>query len=392
MNPVLTELGGYPLAAYQDLKLELAADDAPLHDFSIGDPIEPTPPFIRQALIDGLPEVSQYPTAAGLSELRRAIAAWVERRFKVHVDPDREVLPTAGSKEGVFHLPLGLLDPRGQRTAVVWGTPGYPIYERGFRFAGGTSDPVTLGPDDGWRLELAQLEPRRLDRACLAWLNYPHNPTGAVVDAAFYRDALQVARDRGVVLASDECYVDIYPPAADPPASLLQAAGNDRSGVLAAFSVSKRSGMTGYRSGALVGDAELIAAQRLLRPNIGTASPAFVQRAAAAAWSDDTHVAQRREIFEQKRAILLRFAAQADLRVSGSEATFYLWLAAPGGDDLAYAQALLRERVVVSPGRAFGAGGHGWLRLALVPSADGCRAAVDAWAAAIAAGRLPGHD
>lgn len=392
MNPVLTELGGYPLAAYQDLKRELATDGAPLHDFSIGDPIEPTPPFIRQALIDGLPEVSQYPTAAGLPELRRAIAAWIERRFKVHVDPDREVLPTAGSKEAVFHLPFGVLDPRGQRTSVLWGTPGYPVYERGFRFAGGTSDPVTLEPGSGWRLELGAVPRDRRDRACLAWLNYPHNPTGAVVDAAFYADALEVARTSGILLASDECYVDVHPPIADPPGSLLQAAGDDRTGIIVAFSLSKRSGMTGYRSGALVGDPDLIAAQRMLRPNIGTASPEFVQRAAAAAWSDDAHVEERREIFERKRSIVLQFAAQTGLRVSGSEATFYVWLAAPGGDDLAYAQALLRERVVVSPGRAFGRAGRGWLRLALVPSAEGCRMAVDAWTSAITAGRLPGHD
>jgi succinyldiaminopimelate transaminase len=392
MNPVLSELGGYPLAAYQDLKRELARDGRPLHDFSIGDPIEPTPPFIRRALVEGLDEVSQYPTAAGLPELRRAIADWVERRFKVAVDPDREVLPTAGSKEAIFHLPLGLLDPRGDRTAVLWGTPGYPVYERGFRFAGGTSDPVALGPDTGWRLQLDALERRRLDRACLAWLNYPHNPTGATVDADFYTDALDVARDRGTVLASDECYVDIHPTAAEPPPSLLQAARDDRSGLLVAFSLSKRSGMTGYRSGALVGDPELIAAQRLLRPNIGTASPEFVQRAAVAAWSDDDHVAERRATFDRKRAVILAFAEEAGVPVSGSAATFYVWLRAPGGDDLAYARALLRERVVVSPGRAFGAAGRGWLRLALVPSIDGCHAAVDAWRAAIAAGRLPGHD
>ncbi len=392
MNPVLSELGGYPLAAYQDLKRELAADGAPLHDFSIGDPIEPTPAFVRRALVDGLPEISQYPTAAGLPELRQAIADWVERRFKVDLDPDREVLPTAGSKEAIFHLPLGVLDSRGQRTSVLWGTPGYPVYERGFRFAGGTSDPVSLDAESGWRLDLGALEQDRLDRACLAWLNYPHNPTGAVVDVDFYREALGVARDNDIVLASDECYVDVHPPAAVPPGSLLQAAADDRTGVVVAFSLSKRSGMTGYRSGALVGDADLIAAQRILRPNIGTASPEFVQRAAVAAWSDDSHVADRREIFERKRSILLEFAARTGLRVSGSDATFYIWLAAPGGDDLAYAQALLAERVVVSPGRAFGRPGRGWLRLALVPSADGCRAAVEAWTAAITAGRLPGHD
>ncbi len=388
MNPMLARLGGYPLAAFQDLKAEMAADGRPLHDFSIGDPIEPTPRFIRDALCAGLVPVSQYPTAAGLHALRAAIAAWVWRRVAVSVDPDTQVLPTAGSKEAIFHLPLGLVDPHGARRAVIWGDPGYPVYERGQLFAGGTSDPVVLSPESGWLLELADLDPARLDKACLAWLNYPHNPTGAVADLPFYRRALALAREHGVVLASDECYTDTYPPQAEPPASLLQAADGDLSGVLVAFSLSKRSGMTGYRCGALVGDAELIAAQRLLRPNIGTASPEFVQRAAIAAWSDDAHAGDRREIFEAKRQVLLDFLHSAGLRVSGSAATFYLWFAAPDSDDLAYAKALLRHRVIASPGSAFGPGGRGWLRLALVPSEEGCREAVALWSRALEDGAL----
>jgi succinyldiaminopimelate transaminase len=391
MNPLLRRLGGYPLAAFQDLKLQMAAEGEPLHDFSVGDPVEPTPPFIREALIAGLPEVSQYPTAAGLSELRTAIAGWVQRRFGVRVDPERHVLPTAGSKEAVFHLPLALVDPSGTRRAVVWGDPGYPVYERGQLFAGGTSDAVILGPDRDWRLELPELDPARLDAACLAWVNYPHNPTGSTVDLAYYERALATAREHGFVLASDECYVDIHPDEGPVPPSLLQAARGDLSGLIVAFSLSKRSGMTGYRTGALVGDAELIAAQRLLRPNIGTAPPDFVQRAAVAAWGDDRHVTERRRTFNAKRAILLDFLEAAGIEVSGSDATFYLWFRAPGGDDDAYAVALLRRRVIASPGRAFGPGGTGWLRLALVPSVEGCKEAVALWSDAIASGTLPGH-
>ena len=163
MNPILAELGGYPLAAFQDLKRAMADEAEPLHDFSIGDPIEPTPQFIRDALIAAVPATSQYPTAAGLRKLRVAVADWVERRFKVQVDPDTEVLPTAGSKEGIFHLPLGVLDPGAQRTGVLWGTPGYPVYGRGQRFAGGHSDPVALTAETGWRLDLGALERARLD-------------------------------------------------------------------------------------------------------------------------------------------------------------------------------------------------------------------------------------
>jgi len=395
VNPVLRRLGGYPLAAFQELKISMAADGAALHDFSIGDPVEETPAFIRDALVAGLPAISQYPTAGGLPGLRTAIAGWVQRRFGVTLDPERHVVPTAGSKEGIFHAPLAMLDPGGLRRAVIWGDPGYLIYERGQLFAGGTSDPVILEPADGWRLQLTDLPAGRLDAALIAWLNYPHNPTGATADMAYLRAALTTARERGIVLASDECYVDIYPDEGPPPPSLLQAASSrdvpDLSGVLVAVSLSKRSGMTGYRTGALIGDPELIAAQRLLRPSIGTASPEFVQRAAIAAWSDDTHVALRRATFNAKRAILMDFLAEAGIAVSGSEATFYIWFAAPDGDDAAYAEALLRHRVIASPGRAFGPGGQGWLRLALVPSVEGCKEAVAIWRDAIAAGALPGH-
>jgi aspartate/methionine/tyrosine aminotransferase len=281
----------------------------------------------------------------------------------VTVDPDAHVLPTAGSKEAIFHLPLGVVDPHSARRHVVWGDPGYQVYERGMLFAGGESDPVALSDEDGWRLELGDLAPERLDRACLAWVNYPHNPTGAAVDLAFYERALAVARERGIVLASDECYADIYDDDGPGRAAAEPAPGvrgpfdePDLSGVVVAFSLSKRSGMTGYRCGALVGDPDLIRAQRILRPNIGTAEPEFVQRAAIAAWSEDTHAAERRDVFNAKRAVLLPFLSEAGLRVSGSEATFYLWFAAPDGDDAAYAEALLRHRVIASPGRAFGPG------------------------------------
>ncbi|MPZ73549.1 MAG: succinyldiaminopimelate transaminase [Nitriliruptorales bacterium] len=389
-NPLLRSLGGYPLAAFQDMAREMRAQRAVLHDFSIGDPVEPTPPFIRRALVDGIPETSQYPTAAGVAELRAAIATWVRRRFGVEVDPDREVLPTAGSKEAVFHLPLALVDPHGPRRSVIWGDPGYQVYERGQLFAGGTSDPVALTHGRGWRLELDALDADRLQAASIVWTNYPHNPTGATADATYYDRALQVAREHEIVLCSDECYVDIHPDGAEPP-SLLQSCGDDRSGVLVAFSLSKRSGMTGYRCGALVGDADLIADQRLLRPNIGTASPEPMQHAAIAAWGDDRHAADRRAIFNEKRAVMLEFLQRVGITISGSDATFYVWFAAPGGDDAAYAEALLRHRIIASPGRAFGPAGAGWLRLALVPSVDGCRDAAEVWEKAITDGSLPGH-
>jgi succinyldiaminopimelate transaminase len=386
-NPALARLGGYPLAAFQDLATALRADGRPLHDFSIGDPDEPTPPFIRQALVDALGPVSRYPSAAGQPALRAAVADWVARRHGVTVDPDVHVLPSAGSKEAIFHLPLAVLDPHGPRRTVLWGEPGYPVYGRGALFAGGASDAVLLTPQAGWRLSLADLPAERLQRACIAWINHPHNPTGATADLDWYREQVAVAREHDLLLASDECYQEIW--FDTPPPSALEACDGDLTGVLAFLSLSKRSGMTGYRSGAIVGDPELIRRLRLLRPNVGTAAPDFVQAAAIAAWGDQDHVDERRAVFAAKRAVVLDQLHAMGIEVSGSDATFYVWFRAPGGDDAAYAQTLLRERIVASPGRAFGPGGTGWLRLALVPTVDACRAAMTSWREALDAGRLP---
>lgn len=386
-NPALALLGGYPLARLQDLANELRADGRALHDFSIGDPDEPTPEPIRRALVDAVGPVSRYPTAAGQPALRQAVAGWLARRHGVEVDPDVHVVPSAGSKEAVFHLPLAVLDPHGHRRGVLWGDPGYPVYGRGALFAGGVSDPVTLTPQDGWRLDLGALSPDRLAAACIAWVNYPHNPTGATVDLGWYREQIAIAREHDLLLASDECYQEVWFDA--PAPSVLEACDGDMTSVLAFVSLSKRSGMTGYRSGAIAGDPELIRRLKLLRPNTGTASPDFVQAASIVAWDDQGHVDERRAVFGAKRDVVLPFLAEMDIEVSGSDATFYVWFRAPGGDDAAYAEALLRERIVASPGRAFGPGGTGWLRLALVPTVEGCRAAVAGWRDAISAGRLP---
>jgi succinyldiaminopimelate transaminase len=314
--------------------------------------------------------VSQYPTVAGLRVLREAVAGYVGRRFGVDVDPDTQVLPTTGSKEAIFSTPLAFVD-RAAGDAVIWPTPGYPIYERGALLAGAEGSPVVLGGDFLFRPEMVTDDQWR--QAVLAWICTPHNPTGSVMDrdllAAFYARA----RATDTLLCSDECYADLYEH--EPPPSVLEVAGGDQRGVLAYLSLSKRSGMTGYRSGAIVGDAEAIAALRSMRTATGTAPPEFAQMAAVAAWSDDQHAAERRAIFAQKRKIVRAGFEELGYETIGSEAGLYLWVAV--ADDLAIAEKLLEAGVVVSPGRAFGPGGDRYIRLALVPTVDECAHAVE---------------
>lgn len=380
-NPALADGGANPLALLREEVARRRAAGADLIDLSIGDPDEPTPETVREALRSAVGPVSSYPTGPGRLETREAVARFVARRHGVDVDAASQVLVTSGSKEAIFHLPLAFVDPAGPRRTVVWGSPGYPTYARGARLGGGEPHAVVLREQDGWRLDLSRVDAEVLARTCIAWLGYPHNPTGATVDLGYLRDQLAVARAHDIVLCSDECYQELWFDA--PAPSLLEAAGDDASGALAVMSLSKRSGMTGYRSGAIVGDAALVAPLRRLREDTGTASPDFVQAAARAAWDDDEHVAERRATFAAKRAVVLDALAAMGLEWSGSEATFYVWVRVPGGDDLAQARDLLAAGVVVTPGRAFGAGGEGWVRLALVPDVDGCRAAMERWAGAL---------
>lgn len=387
-NPAVGHSGPNPLAALREEVTRRRAAGERLIDLSIGDPDEPTPVAVREALRAAVGPVSSYPTGYGQEATRRAIAAFVSRRHGVEVDPATQVLPTSGSKEAIFHLPLAFLDPAGERRTVVWGSPGYPTYSRGARYAGGQDHAVVLQEADGWRLDLASVDEEVLRRTCIAWLGYPHNPTGATVDLGYLRDQLDTARALDILLCSDECYQELWFDA--PAPSLLEVAGDGASGVLAVLSLSKRSGMTGYRSGAIVGDPALVARLRTLREDTGTASPDFVQAAAQAAWSDDAHVEERRATFAAKREAVLAGLDGLGLRWSGSQATFYVWVQAPSGDDLAYATALLGAGLVVTPGRAFGEGGDGWIRLALVPDLTGCREAMDRWTDAQRAGLLPG--
>jgi aspartate/methionine/tyrosine aminotransferase len=286
------------------------------------------------------------------------------------VNPDTQIIPTSGSKEAIFSTALAFVD-RGRQDLVAWPSPGYPIYERGARFAGAEGRPVELGADFIFRAR--DLEAAAWRQAALVWICSPHNPAGSMTSREDLADLVNAAREGGALLCSDECYADIYDEEA--PTSVLDVAGRGAVGVLAFFSLSKRSGMTGYRSGVIVGDEEAIRLIKLLRTSTGTASPEFVQRAAIAAWSDDDHVAERREIFRQKRRILGAACEAAGMTVVGSEGGIYLWVRV--GDDLGISNRLLTQGILVTPGRAFGKGGEGYVRLALVPPLDQCGEAAE---------------
>jgi len=371
LNPVLARLRAYPFARVNEAKAAAAARGVDVIDFGVGEPREPTPPFVAAALVAAVQaeSVSAYPSAAGVPELRAAVAGWVRRRFGVALDPEAEVVPTHGSKEVVFSL-AQVVCGRGDRVAVT--TPGYPVPERGALFAGCDVVPVPLRPDRGW---LPDLDAVDWAGVRLLWLNFPNNPTGAVAPPGLYEHAAALGREHGFVLASDEAYSELWFEG-DAPGSALQVA--DRRGVVVLNTLSKRSSMPGYRSGFVAGDADVIAALRRFRPNTGVLSQTFVQRAAIAAWEDDAHVDEVRARYRAKRDALVPALRAAGLEPAGGPGSFFLWLRllGPGGrpaDDEAAALALLDDHgLSLAPGSYLGAAGAGHLRLALVPTPERC--------------------
>ncbi len=374
LNPVLAAQGAYPLLRLDERRRELERRRVELFDFGTGDPREPTDARIRQALAEGVSEVSRYPSTPGKRELREAFCGWTRRRHGVALDPESEVLPATGSKEAIFHAPLAFLHHSHERRGVAYGTPGYPVYERGSLFAGGEALPVELGPENGFLLQPEAVDP---ERTRVLWINYPHNPTGTTASYEYLERVAEFCREHDVLLFSDECYNDLY--SGEPPPSILEVT---KERTLAFCSLSKRSGMTGYRSAMMGGDPELISALKKLRPSVGVATQSFVQDAATAAWNDDAHVEGRRRVFGEKRALFVRFFDKIGLDYLPTDASFYLWVAVPrafAGDDEAYAMRLLEEGIVVAPGRSFGDGGEGYVRVALVPGLEECSRAIERW-------------
>ena len=363
LSPALAGLRAYPFTRLTEAKRELASRGVAVLDFGMGEPREETPAFIREALAAAIEPRSGYPLAEGLPELRAAVAAWVQRRFAVTLDPGAEIIPTLGSKEAIFHLAQVV---GGDLVAIP--SPAYPVYERGALFAGREVLELPLRADRGFLPDLDAVPASTWDRVAILWLNYPNNPTAAVAPLELYEQAAALARAHDFVLASDEAYSEIYF-GAEPPASALQV--RDRTNVLALNTLSKRSAMPGFRSGFAAGDPVIVAALKKYRPNVGTAPLEAVQRASVAAWGDEAHVAAMRDIYRAKREVLLPALEAAGLHHVGGDATMFLWLADPSG---AW-ERLLERGVVLAPGAFFGAAGEGYSRLALVPELAVCERA-----------------
>jgi aspartate/methionine/tyrosine aminotransferase len=382
----LSQLGSYSLLVVQEWKEEVKRSGKRLVDTSLGDPREPTPEFIRESIKSHILPETSYPPGMGLPELRRSAAHWLERRFGVAY-PEQKIVPTAGSKEGIFHFPF-LLEP-GLR--IAYPVPGYPVYENAIHLSGHTPVPLLLKPEHGFALRPSDLEELQAQGPLGAvWVCSPHNPTGTQLTRAQMDELVIWCRKNQVLLLSDECYADSVDPGEPLPHSFLEwGCGQSWAGVVAFFSLSKRSGMTGYRSGFVAGDDTYISAYQRFRPHAGLASPDFIQRAAAAAWADDVHAHERAKIFASKRQVVWQALDKMGWTYVPSAASLYVWACLPIGrpaaeDAREYLAALARETgIVATPGDCFGASPlvKPWLRVALVPSVEQLADAMKLWAA-----------
>ncbi len=388
MNPLLARLHPYPFERWRELTQGLLPNPAlPAISLGIGEPRHATPALIEEALKASLGGLAKYPATLGEPALREAIAGWVLRRYGVALDAARQVLPVTGSREALFAFAQTVIDPTQPGATVVCPNPFYQIYEGAALLAGAQTAFVPGDPARNFAAEWHRVDQATWARTQLLYVCSPGNPTGAVMPLDEWRRLFELSDRHGFVIASDECYSEIFF-GDEAPLGSLQAAkalGRDDFRNLVAFtSLSKRSNVPGLRSGFVAGDARLLKAFLLYRTYHGSAMSPLVQAASIAAWNDEAHVQANRALYRAKFAAVLPLLAPV-LDVALPDAAFYLWAGVPArpgeaaGDDVAYGRQLLAQyNVQVLPGSLLARAvdgsnpGRGRVRLALVAGVDEC--------------------
>jgi LL-diaminopimelate aminotransferase len=361
---------------------EKRAAGADIISLGVGDPDSPTPAHVVEAAREAAsdPSTHRYPSYYGMPELRRAIADWFAGRFGVELDPDTEVLPLLGSKEGLAHLAVAFVDP-GDEALVP--DPGYPVYETATALAGGTPVSLPLPAERGFLPDFSRA--RVSGRTKLLWLNYPSNPTAAVAELSTLQEAVAFAREHDLLLAHDAAYSEITFDGFVAP-SVLQADGA-REVALEFHSLSKGFNMTGWRIGFCVGGAEAVRTLATLKTNLDSGIWNAVQRAAIAALSGPMdHLDALRSLYQKRRDLVVGTLNRLGWDLDPPLGSIYVWAPTPDGQTSAQFADLLLDRagVVVAPGRGYGAGGEGYVRFSLSVPDDQLARAMDRIAEAVA--------
>lgn len=349
---------------------ELKARGNDIVSFAIGDPDIPTPPNIIERLCQAArdPVNHRYPESEGLPELRKAIANWYEKRFGVSLDPETEVAPLIGSKEGIAHIAFCLIDP-GDFALVP--DPGYPVYTFGTTLAGGRVYYMALIEKNNFLPDFKRIPQNVLERTKLIWLNYPNNPTGAVADLNFFNRVVEFAKRHNLCVCHDGPYSEVSYDGYQPP-SFLQANGAKEVGI-EFHSLSKSYNMTGWRIGMAVGNAEVIKALKTMKSNLDSGIPQAIQLAAIVALSGpQTCIKEHNDIYQRRRDLIVETLNKMGLRALLPKASLYIWAKVPDGyNAVEFTNDLLDQvGVVVTPGTGYGRNGEKYVRLSLtVPDA-----------------------
>ena len=338
--------------------------------FGIGDPDIPTPgPVIEQLRSAALDSVNhRYPETDGLPEFRVAVSDWYKKRFNVTLDSNKEILPLIGAKEGIGHASLCFINP-GDIALVP--DPGYPVYSVGTWFAGGECHWMPLKEKNGWLPDLGSIPSEVLKKAKVMWLNYPNNPTGAVVDASYFEEVIEFAKQHSIAILHDACYTEV---AYDgyKPISFLEIPGAIDVGI-EFHSLSKSYNMTGWRVGVAAGNRDMIDALMVVKSNLDSGIPNAVQYMGIEALkSTDEEIRTRNDIYQSRRDKVIEALEKIGLDVDPPKASLYVWAKIPEGYTSAeFAELILEETaVVVTAGNGYGPSGEGYIRLSLTISED----------------------
>jgi N-succinyldiaminopimelate aminotransferase len=385
MNPLLARLHPYPFERWRELTHGITPNPAlrPI-SLGIGEPKHDTPALVEEALVQGLKTLSAYPATAGEPALRQALAGWLVRRYGIEIDAATQVLPVNGSREALFAFAQTVIDASRPGATVVCPNPFYQIYEGAALLAGARVAYAPSDPARNFAVDWSAIDEATWATTQLLYVCSPGNPTGAVMPLSEWAQLFALSDRHGFVIASDECYSEIYF-REEPPLGGLEAAWRlgrrDFRNLVAFTSLSKRSNVPGLRSGFVAGDAALMKAFLLYRTYHGSAMSPLVQRASIAAWNDEAHVVANRQLYREKFAAVTPLL-QTVLDVALPDAGFYLWAAVPAaaaGDDIAYAQGLLAQyNVTVLPGSLLARSAHGHnpgqgrVRMALVAPVEEC--------------------
>lgn len=361
----LRRLPPYLFAQIERKIAEKRAAGIDVISLGIGDPDAPTPQVVVDAMREHVarPDTHRYPSNRGRASFREAVAAFYERRFGVALDPETEIIPALGAKEAIANVNLAYLDPGDVALA---SDPGYPVYTTGPLLAGAEPVSLPLAPERGFLPDLEAIPPEVAERTRLMFLNYPNNPTGAVVEDDFFARVVEFARRHDIIVVHDNAYSEITYDGYRAP-SFLETPGAKDVGI-EVLSLSKTYNMTGWRSGAVVGNADLIQAYWQLKTNLDSGMFEALQEASVAALSSDqSTVAEMCAIYRRRRDTLVAALRAAGIEVTPPKGTIYLWAPVPDGETSAsFTERVLEEAaVVISPGAAYGPAGEGFVRMSL---------------------------